>query len=211
MKVGVIGAGRIGGNAARLLAAAGHEVMLSFSRDQAKLARTAEQIGARAGAPGEAAEFGEVIVFSVPWPVIGEALAQAGSLRGKIVIDTTNQFAAGGIGPVPAGTTAAQFNQARMPGARLVKALNTLTASFQAESAGRTGPDRVVMFLCGDHEDAKTIVAGLIDDAGFAPVDLGGLADAAPMEAPRRPGAVYGEEYHLTAARAFVASLKRGS
>jgi len=91
-----------------------------------------------------------------------------------------------------------------MPGARLVKAFNTLTAGFQAEAAGRAGADRVVIFLCGDDADAKATVASLIDDAGFVPVDLGGLADAAPMEAPRRPDAVYGEEYHETEARAFA-------
>ena len=83
MKVGVIGAGRIGGNAARLLAAAGHEVMLSFSRDEAKLARTAEQIGARAGAPGEAAEFGEVIVFRCPGRSSVRRLPKPGRCRAR--------------------------------------------------------------------------------------------------------------------------------
>jgi predicted dinucleotide-binding enzyme len=95
-----------------------------------------------------------------------------------------------------------------MPGARYAKSFNTLTSSFQAEAAGRTGPDRVVMFLCGDDEEAKRVVAGLIDDAGFTPVDIGGVADAAPMEAPRRPGAVYGEELHEAQARDFVAKLR---
>ena len=52
------------------------------------------------------------------------------------------------------------------------------------------------------------MVAGLIDDAGFTPVDMGGTADAGPMEAPRRPGAVYGEEYHEAEARAFVDGLR---
>ena len=103
--------------------------------------------------------------------------------------------------------TAAEVNAARMPGAR-TKAFNTLTAGFQAQAAGRTGPDRVVMFVCGDDEDAKRVVAGLIDDAGFTPVHMGGTADAGPMEAPRRPGAVYGEEYHEAEARAFVDGLR---
>ena len=95
-----------------------------------------------------------------------------------------------------------------MPGARYTKAFNTLTSGFQAEAAGRTGPDRVVMFLCGDDEEAKRIVSGLIDDAGFTPVDMGAIADAAPMEAPRREGAVYGEEVHEPEARDFVARLR---
>jgi 8-hydroxy-5-deazaflavin:NADPH oxidoreductase len=207
MRIGVIGAGRIGGNAARLFAKAGHEVLVSFSRDQSKLEALATEIGGRAGTPQEAAAFGEVVMLSVSWTLVDDVLAQAGSLDGKIVIDTTNQFGRGGWEDL-GGRTAAEVNAARMPGARYTKSFNTLTSSFQAEAAGRTGPDRVVMFLCGDDEEAKRVVAGLIDDAGFTPVDMGAIADAAPMEAPRRPGAVYGEEVHEDEARAFVAGLR---
>ena len=207
MRIGIVGAGRIGGNAARLFVQAGHEVMLSFSRDPEKLARSAAEIGARTGTPREAAEFGEVVLFSVPWTLVDAAIEQTGPLDGRIVIDTTNQFGRGGWEDL-GGRTAAQINAARMPGARYTKAFNTLTSGFQAEAAGRTGPDRVVMFLCGDDEDAKRVVSGLIEDAGFTPVDMGGTADAAPMEAPRRPGAVYGEEYHEPEAREFVARMR---
>jgi predicted dinucleotide-binding enzyme len=212
VRIGIIGAGRIGGNAARLWARAGHEVLLSFSRDPARLERAAAAIGpgARVGSPAEAAEFGEVVVLSVPWRLVGEAVAQAGSLDGVIVIDTTNQFGPDGLEEVPDGLTAAQYNQRRIPGARLVKAFNTLTSGFQEAAAGRTGPDRVVMFMCGDDSVAKATVAGLIMDAGFTPIDLGGLADAAPMEAPPRPGAVYGEEYHEAEARELVERLRTG-
>ena len=210
MRIGIIGAGRIGGNAARLLAAAGHEVKLSFARDPAKLEALASEIGERAstGSPAEAARFGEVVVLSVPWGTIDDALAQAGALEGRIVIDTTNQF---GPGPMPAeNQTAAQFNSARMPGARYTKSFNTLTSGFQAAAAGRTGPERVVLFLCGDDAEAKREVAGLIEDAGFTPVDVGGTADAAVMEAPRRDGAVYGEEYRLPDAEAVVEAVRAG-
>ena len=207
MRIGIVGAGRIGGNAARLFAQAGHEVMLSFSRDPEKLARSAAEIGARTGTPREAAEFGEVVLFSVPWTLVDAAIEQTGPLDGRIVIDTTNQFGRGGWEDL-GGRTAAQINAARMPGARYTKAFNTLTSGFQAEAAGRTGPDRVVMFLCGDDEDAKRVVSGLIEDAGFTPVDMGGIADAAPMEAPRRAGAVYGEELHEPEAREFVARMR---
>jgi predicted dinucleotide-binding enzyme len=203
MRIGIIGAGRIGGNAARLFAKAGHDVLVSFSRDQGRLDRLAAEIGGRAGTPREAVEFGEVVMLSVPWTLVDDVLAQAGPLDGSIVIDTTNQYGPGGWQDL-GGRTAAQVNAARMPGARYTKAFNTLTSGFQAEAAGRTGPDRVVMFLCGDAQDAKQVVAGLIDDAGFTPVDIGGTADAAPMEPPRRQGAVYGEEYHEDEARAFA-------
>jgi 8-hydroxy-5-deazaflavin:NADPH oxidoreductase len=207
MRVGIIGAGRIGGNAARLLAKAGHEVLVSFSRDPQKLEALAAEIGGRAGTPQEAVACGEVVMLSVSWTLIDDVLAQAGSLEGKIVIDTTNQFGREGWEDL-GGRTAAQVNAARMPGARYTKAFNTLTSGVQAEAAGRTGPDRVVMFLCGDDESTKQVVAALIEDAGFTPIDVGGTADAAPMEPPRRPGAFYGEEVHEDEARAFVARLR---
>lgn len=210
MRIGIIGAGRIGGNAARLLAAAGHETKLSFARDASKLRELAETIGEQAsvGDPAEAVSFGEVVIFSVPWDAIPAALEQAGDLTGKVVVDTTNQF---GSGPLPAaGQTAAQFNASRMRGARYTKSLNTLTAAFQAEAAGREGSERVVQWVCGDDVEAKELVAKLIDDAGFAPVDVGGTADCAVMEAPRRPGAVYGEEYRLGDALAVVEAVRNG-
>jgi 8-hydroxy-5-deazaflavin:NADPH oxidoreductase len=212
MRIGIIGAGHIGSNAGRLFAVAGHEVLFSFARDPKDLSARAEAAGPRtlAGTPSEAASFGEVVMFSVPWRTIDEALAQAGSLRGKIVIDTTNQFGSSGVVELPGGMSAAEFNALRMPGARLVKAYNTLTAGFQAESAGRTGPDRVVMFYAGEDAEAKQVVAQLIEESGFTAVDMGGWDTVRFMEAPRRPGAVYGEEYHLPEARAFIKSIKAG-
>jgi predicted dinucleotide-binding enzyme len=206
MRVAVVGAGRIGGNVARLLAAAGHEVTVTFSRDEAALADFAESIGARAAPPREAVAGAEVVVVSVPWRVLPDALEQLGPLDGRIVVDTTNQF---GPGPMPAdGQTAAAFNAARMPGARYTKSFNTLTAAFQADTAHRD--PRVVQWIAGDDEEAKAVVAGLLRDAGFEPVDLGGTADCAVMEAPRRPGAVYGEEYRLPEALEVVEAVHGG-
>ncbi|MFE7800437.1 NADPH-dependent F420 reductase [Nocardia sp. NPDC057440] len=209
MKVGIIGAGHIGGGIARQLAGAGHELMLAFSRDQETLRALAASIGlaVTVGTPAEAVAFGEVVVISVPWPVLPEALPQLGSLAGKIVIDTTNQF---GAPQPPEGRTAAQFNAERMTGARYTKSFNTLTAAFQAQTATRTGDDRVVQWLCGDDAEAKSIVAGLITDAGFVPIDLGGTADASVMEAPRRAGAVYGEEYRAAEATAVADAVAEG-
>jgi 8-hydroxy-5-deazaflavin:NADPH oxidoreductase len=205
LRIGIIGAGRIGGNAARWWAAAGHDLVLSFARDQSRLEALASELGARAGTPREAAEHGQVVVVSVPWALLDDVFAQLGSLDGRIVLDTTNPFGPGGLADL-GGRTAAQVNAARMPGARYAKALNTLTAGFQAQAAGREGADRIAMFLCGDDDEAKAVVADLIAQAGFAPVDVGGTADAAIMEAPRRPGAVYGEEFHEADGRAFVAA-----
>ena len=205
MRIAVIGAGRIGGNVARQLAG-GHELVLAFSRDRARLERLAAELGARVAEPAEAVAATELVVVAVPWSVLPEALVACGPLGGRIVIDTTNQF---GSGPMPdPGQTAAAFNAARMPGARYTKAFNTLTAAFQAETAHRT--PRVVQWLCGDDADAKAVVAGLIREAGYEPVDLGGTAGCAVMEAPRREGAVYGEEYRLPEARAVVEAVRAG-
>jgi 8-hydroxy-5-deazaflavin:NADPH oxidoreductase len=209
VRIGVIGAGRIGGGAARLLARAGHELLLSFSRDEERLRAQAQDIGARAGTPAEAAAFGDIVIIAVPWPALDEAVAQAGSLDGKVVIDTTNPFGAGGW-EIPEGRTSTQVNQERIPGAKVVKSFNTLTAGFQLQAAGRTGAERVAMFLAGDDADAKALVAGLIDEAGFDPVDVGSAAESEILEAPRRAGAVYGEEYRLAEAREAVAAARAG-
>ena len=95
----------------------------------------AEVGGARAGTPEEAARFGEVVMLSVPWALVDEALEAAGPLEGKILIDTTNQFGRDesgnfGVLDLPEGMSAAAFNARRARGARLVKAYNTMTAGF---------------------------------------------------------------------------------
>jgi predicted dinucleotide-binding enzyme len=209
VKIGIIGAGHIGGGLARQFSGAGHQVMLSFSRDEAKLAELAGQLGsdARVGSPAGAVEFGDVVVLSVPWSAIPDALAQAGPLTWKIVIDTTNQF---GTPMPPDGQTAASFNAARMPGARYTKSFNTLTSGFQAVAAGRSDDARVVQWLCGDDAEAKRVVTTLIEDAGFVPVDLGDVASCAVMEAPRRPGSVYGEEYRAADAAGVREAVRSG-
>jgi predicted dinucleotide-binding enzyme len=184
--------------------------MVSFSRDPESLQQLADELGERAswGTPREAVAFGDVVVFSVPWGIIEDALEQVGDLSGKIVVDTTNQF---GPGPKPSeGQTAASFNAARMPGARYVKSFNTLTSAFQEGSADRTGDERVVQWMAGDDEDAKRTVAELIDALGYVPVDLGGTATCSVMEAPRRPGAVYGEEFRARDAQAVVDAVRAG-
>lgn len=136
------------------------------------------------------------------------ALDKCGSFKNRIIIDTTNQF---GTGPLPAkNQTAAKFNSIRMKNARYTKSFNTLTAGFQASSAGRKGENRVVQWLCGDDTEAKKIVSKLIDDAGFQPVDLGNISDCWVMEAPRRKGAVYGEEYRINDANEVVIAIRMG-
>jgi 8-hydroxy-5-deazaflavin:NADPH oxidoreductase len=209
MRIGIVGAGRIGGNCATQFAKGGHEVKLS-GRDPSKLEPLAAEIGdaASVGTPAEAAEFGEVVILAVPWPAFDDAVASAGSLDGKIVVDTTNDYGRGD--PTPEGQTQAQFHAAKVPGALYTKSFNTLTSAFQAEVAFRPEADRVVQWVCGDDAVAKQVVMGLIADAGYAPLDLGTNADATVMESPRREGAVYGEEYRLPDAEKVVAAVADG-
>jgi predicted dinucleotide-binding enzyme len=191
MRIGIIGAGRIGGNAGRLFQQAGHEVFLG-SRDTV----------------ADAAAFADVVMLSVPWTAVDEVLARTGPLDGKVVIDTTNPFGPGGVQDL-GGRSVGRVNAERMPGARIVRAFNTLTSGFQGDAAGRSGDERVVMFLSGDDAEAKALVSGLIEEIGFAPCDVGGL-DETVADAPRRPGAVYGEEYRARDAAAVVDALRAG-
>ena len=206
MRIGIIGAGNIGGNIARRLALAGHTVIVSFAHDEAKLAAFAKEIGATAGSPKDAAGC-DVVVISVPWDAIDNALALSGPLDGRIVVDTTNQFGEDGLVDL-GGRTAARVNADRMRGSRYTKSFNTLTARFQSESAGRPDQTRVVQWLCGDDAGAKQTVGRLIEDAGYVAVDVGGIDTCSVMEAPRRPGAVYGEEYRLADAQRVVDSIR---
>jgi predicted dinucleotide-binding enzyme len=206
MRVGVVGAGRIGGNAGRQLARSGHEVVFSFSRDAGKLARLAASApGARAGTPADAVAFAEVVIFAVPWTAIDDALGVMGPLDGKVVVDATNQFGRGGVDPLPGGLSAVEFNGRRMPGAALAKAFNTLTAGYQLSVAnGEQG--EVAMFFAAEDSAAVDATRIVVEGCGFVPVHLGGWDRVALMEAPRRPGSVYGEAYRPDDARRIAAA-----
>src|SRR6266545_7826407 len=146
MRIGIVGAGRIGGNCAAQFAKGGHEVKLS-GRDPSKLEPLAAEIGdaASVGTPADAAEFGEVVILAVPWVAFDDAVATT-SLDGKIVVDTTNDY---GRGDPPAeGETQAQHHAAKIPGARYTKSFNALTSGFQAEVAFRPEAERVVQWVC---------------------------------------------------------------
>ena len=206
MRVGIVGAGRIGGNAGTQLARAGHEVFFSYSRDQAKLDELATATGARAGTPREAVEFGEAVIFAVPWGVVDDAIDEAGPLEGKVVIDTTNQFGSGGVEELAGGLSAVETNARRMPRAVLAKAFNTLTAGYQRDVAEGRADGAVAMFFAAEDEGAKDAAATLIQSCGFVPVHIGGWDRVRLMEAPRRPGSVYGEAYRPEDAQRIAAA-----
>jgi predicted dinucleotide-binding enzyme len=217
MRIGVIGTGNIGGNVARLLAGHGHDLMVSYTRDEQRLAGFAEEIGARAGTPREAAEHAEAVLLAVPWAQVDDALEAAGAaegtLDGRVVIDTTNPFVHSGDGyrVLDLGqVSAARLSAGKVPGAHWVKTFNTVTSGFLADSAGRTGQERVVMFYATDSDAAGHVAARLIQDAGFTPARVGDLDHAAVLEPPRRAGSVFGEEYHLNDADHVLEAVRAG-
>ncbi|HEX4247626.1 MAG TPA: NAD(P)-binding domain-containing protein [Pseudonocardia sp.] len=213
MRIAIVGAGNIGGNLARLFAAAGHQVTISFTRDPAALERLAGQLGVTAATPEQAVRDAEVVVLSVPWGVVDEALAAAGGpagLAGRTVLDATNQFTRrdGALEVIDLGElSAAAYNARKVPAARWVKVFNTLTSGFQASAAGRTGPDRVVMFYATGDDGAGETAARLVNAAGFDPVRTGTLArDEVGHQEPK--GDLYGEEFHRDEALALVVKLR---
>lgn len=190
MKIGIVGAGMIGAAAARVFAAAGHEVALSNSRGPDSLAGVVASIGPRARALSVdgAARFGDVVLLAVPWRK-PEALPAPEAVAGRIVIDAMNPYAEGGGIEDLGGATSSEHTRRRLPGARLVKAFNTIYFKH-LEANGR--PDRPagernVIFVAGDDDEAKAVVKQLIEDIGFAPVDTGGLVEGGAKQQPGTP------------------------
>jgi predicted dinucleotide-binding enzyme len=181
MKIGVIGSGRVGGTIGRLWHKAGHEVMFS-ARDIAEVRPIAAELGKRAaaGTPREAAAFGEAVLISVPYaavPQLGRDLAA--ELKGKVVLETGNPYAqrdgemANAARDKGTGLASAEF----LPGARLVRAFNSMSWTVFLNEAHRAG-ERVAIPLAADDAGAMQVAEQLVRDAGFEPVAVGPLARA---------------------------------
>lgn len=184
MNIGIIGSGNVGSGLGRLWAKKGHKVIFSFSRNPEKLkalANTNQNAGA--GPPAEAVQQSEVILLSVRWENIKEALDAAGSLRGKTVIDCTNPLNPDLKGLAIGHTTSAAEEIAKMAaGAKVVKAFNTVFADIYHAESRLFGSRMATQFYCGDDGDAKTTVAKLIRETGFEPIDSGSLKSARYLE-----------------------------
>jgi predicted dinucleotide-binding enzyme len=189
MRIGIVGAGMIGSTVARLWVNAGHDVLLA-SRHPEELADLVKELGSRAsaGTPRQAAEFGDVVMITVPLkatPNLGADLAPL--LAGKVVIDTGNAYekrdgaSASEASNHPGGS--AGWAAAFFPHARWVKAFNTVYFKTLDSEAHRDG-DRVGIPLASDDRDAMDLVAGLVRDAGFDPVIVGPLARGKEFEPP---------------------------
>jgi predicted dinucleotide-binding enzyme len=178
MRIGTIGAGAIAQAFARHAIAHGHEVVLSNSRGPASLAGLIGELGplAVAGTPEDAAR-ADVVLLAVGWPDVPTAVKGLPAWDGRILIDATNHFSAAPPRPEIADlgeSTGSEFVASLVPGARVVKAFNTLFSAYVAADP-RHEAGRRALFLAGDDADAKMQVGGLADQFGFAPVDLGDL------------------------------------
>lgn len=187
MKIGILGAGNVGGNLGRAWAGRGHQVVFGV-RDTGsdKARRAVAAAGATAGADvravslSEAAAWGDVVVVAVPWAAVQETLAAAGDLRGKIVIDTTNAIRWDN-GPVKAVEgSGAEMVAGWLPGSRVVKAFNTIGAEQMLQPDFNGVP--ADMFICGDDAAARATVAALAQGIGFEARDAGPLRNAALLE-----------------------------
>jgi predicted dinucleotide-binding enzyme len=194
--IGLIGAGHIGSQVARLAVRAGHKVVISNSRGPQTLAGLVAELGplARAADPVEAARQGDVVVVTIPLKNYRSVPVEP--LAGKVVIDTNNYYP-DRDGRIPEldneSTTTSELLQAHLPGAKVVKAFNHIYAS-QLTTDGRPSgtPDRRALVIAGDDQAAKATVTKLLDEFGFDTVDAGPLRESwriqrdTPGYGPRR-------------------------
>jgi predicted dinucleotide-binding enzyme len=205
VRVGVIGSGRIGGTVATLLARAGHDVQIANSRGPDSLRDVAAERLTPATIEA-AAEHGEVVVVATP--LTAYAALPAPAFAGTVVVDAGNYYPSrdGQIAALDDdSTTSTEWLAARLPGARVVKAFNTVFWEVLREKGDpQAGDDRLVVLVAGDDEGAKRTVEGLIEDIGFAPLDQGGLADGGRRQQPGSE--LYGKVLTLREARAATPS-----
>ena len=198
MSIGIIGAGALGSNAARLLAKSGISATIANSRGPESLAGLAAELGPsiKAGAVEEAAS-AEIVLVAVRWVDLEKALKGLPAWNGRIVIDganpveflnpdspdakdPNNPLAAYGIKAIDlGGKHSSEVFRALVPGARVVKAFNHLDVRVLPEPAVSGG--QRVLFYSGDDVEAKVEIRKLIERTGYFPVDLGGLDVGGPL------------------------------
>ena len=194
--IGLIGAGHIGSQLARLAVTHGYDVVVSNSRGPETLRSLVDELGshARAATAAQAAEAGDIVVVTIPLKNIGDV--PVAPLAGKIVVDTNNYYPQrdGHIQELDdERTTTSELLQRHLPASKVVKAFNHIYAAALTTDGQAAGtPHRRALAIAGNDANAKTAIAGLIDRFGFDVVDIGSLSESwriqrdTPGYGPRR-------------------------
>jgi len=184
MKIAIVGAGNVGGALAKQWGKKGHALTIGVKNVQdQQYQNLVREIGPNAsvGTVADAVHSADIVVLATPWSAVESAIAQSGSLAGKVLIDCTNPLKPDLSGlTVGHDTSGAEMVQRLANGARVCKAFNTVGANIMANPIleGR----KAAMYYCGDDQAAKEKVHALIQDVGFEPIDLGPLASARFLE-----------------------------
>lgn len=210
MTIGLIGAGHIGSQVARLAVRSGHSVVISNSRGPDTLADLVAELGplATAATAEHAAAAGDIVVITIPLKNYREV--PVAPLAGKIVIDTNNYYPQrdGHIAELDdESTTVSELLQAHLPSSKVVKAFNHIIAAQLTSDGSPTGtPNRRALVIAGDDSDAKATVTKLLDEFGFDTVDAGPLAEGWRIQRDT-PG--YGPRRNAEQLRADLAAARR--
>ncbi len=208
MKIGIIGAGNIGGTLTRRLAALGHDVSVANSRGPQTLADLAAETGATAVEVGEAARGAEVVVVTIPQKNVPDLPAGVldGAAPGAAVVDTGNYYPQqrdGAIAPIESGTPESAWVQEQL-GRPVVKAFNGITAQHLLEKGQRAGTGgRIALPVAGDDAAARATVMALVEELGFDAVDAGSIAQSWRQQ-PGTP--VYGADLDAEGVRSALAA-----
>lgn len=185
MRIGIVGTGNLGRTLGLSWTSLGHEVMFG-ARDprQAELAASFAVGRAHTGTNLGAAQFGDLVVWGVRDVPVAEVIGDPATLAGKLVVDPHNGPLLGdfALHPAPGLPSHAERLAAQLPGARVVKAFNTLAQEVYELPPSVLRDHAVTVFLAGDDEEAKGVVAALAEAAGFATTDAGPLPAARMLE-----------------------------
>jgi len=208
--LGLVGAGHIGGQLARLALGHGYEVVLSNSRGPETLAALVTELGrgARAATAAEAATLGDIVVVTIPLKAISSV--PVAPLAGKIVIDTNNYYPQrdGHIAELDQRqVTSSELLQRHLPNSKVVKAFNHVyAAQLTTDNSPPGTPNRRAFVIAGNDADAKRSVVALIDQFGFDVVDAGLLSESWRIE-PGTPA--YGPRMNAQQVREALAAAVR--
>jgi predicted dinucleotide-binding enzyme len=211
MKIGIIGAGQIGGTLTRRFTQLGHDVSVANSRGPASLAALAKETGAKAVTTSEAARAGTVVVVTIPEAKVRDLPEDlfAGVPAEVVVIDTGNYYPRerdGRIEEIENGMTESGWVE-RQLGRPVIKAFNNIYAKHLLEGGRPAGaPGRIALPVAGDDAKAKAVVLRLVEELGFDGVDAGGL-DESWRQQPGTP--VYTRDSDVAGVRQALSEARK--